>query len=158
MTADLAIRDFATFLNASFSSVYNLLIGRSYTTDESSINDWLQANWEILIEFKILNVGEYMEIYGEGADFNGGSSRITTPDALPTHKIIVQAKPNKSALDFLNDEILSEINADFSKLTGFKDGFYCVDGEFNYVLVTDNISKKERVFLIDEISFELVKY
>ena len=70
------IRMFSMFLNNSWNIVIPLLRNRSYTTDESSINDWIQSNWEILVERKILEINNDLEVYGSGADFNEESSRI----------------------------------------------------------------------------------
>ena len=68
MEIDKAIRIFSDFLNSSSEIVTPLLIDRHYTSDESSIGDWLQANWEILVEKKVLKQNEYLEIYSDGAD------------------------------------------------------------------------------------------
>jgi hypothetical protein len=89
MEINKAVRVFASFLNASWDIVMPLLLERKYTTDESSISDWLQANWEILVEKKILKQNEYLETYSEGADYNGSSSRMNDIEALPTHTLRV---------------------------------------------------------------------
>lgn len=73
MQIDKAIKNFADFLNSSWLIVYPLLVERSYTSNEESINDWLQANWELLVERKVLNINEYLEVYGDGADYHGAS-------------------------------------------------------------------------------------
>lgn len=68
MEIDKAIRIFSDFLNSSWEIVTPLLIDRNYTSDESSIGDWLQSNWEILVKKKVLKQNEYLEIYSDGAD------------------------------------------------------------------------------------------
>lgn len=156
MNLDKAIKIFADYLNASWHIVYPLLMDRFYTTDEGSINDWLQANWEILVEKKVLKQNDYLEIYGEGADFFGASSRMTDIEALPTFvvKIIINEAIVK---DILNNEIISKAEFSFDKLVGFKNGFYTNEPPFNYVLIQDDDEGIERVFPLDITIFELQK-
>jgi hypothetical protein len=155
MTIDSAIRIFADFLNASWASTTQLLINRPYTSNGDSINDWLQANWEFLIERKVLKVDEYLEFYGDGADFNGASSRITDPDSLPTFKINLMPKNGNSVHDLLNLEDASLDNSAFEKLVGFRDGFYILEPEFDFVLLTDQNMGIERVVRLIDIDFVL---
>lgn len=154
MNINDAVRRFSVFLNLSWDVVYPLLVDRTYTTDNSAVYDWLQANWELLIERKILPLGKYMEIYGDGADFNGDSSRITDLKAIATYSLIVI--PLKyPIMDILNNESLTNKTNHllFERLVGFREGFYCNYPPFNYVLVNDN--RRERVFNIEYIKFEL---
>lgn len=153
MEINQTIRTFASFLNASWDIVVPLLSGREYTSDESSIGDWLQANWEILVEKKILKQNEYLEIYSDGADYNGASSRMNDIEALPTHNLTVFL--NDKAVDILNNEtIFSKEELEFDRLVGFQDGFYINQPPFNYVLLIDN-SGIERVLSLDQINFKL---
>jgi len=156
MNLDRAIRIFSDYLNASWYVVNPLLRDRTYTTDEFSINDWLQANWEILVEKKILQQNEYLEFYGDGADFFGASSRMTEIEALPIFavKIILDGETVK---DFLNNETILKTEFSFDRLVGFKNGFYVSEPPFNYVLIQDDDVGIERVFPLDSIKFELQK-
>ena len=152
MDIDVAIRLFSTFLNNSWNNITPLLSDRPYTTNESSISDWLQSNWEILVERKVLSLNEYLEVYGDGADFNGTSSRITDIESTPTHSVIVLID---SGRDILNDEKIDNSEYVFEKLVGFSDGFYTDTPSFNFVLVQDEDAGTERVFLLERIRFEL---
>ena len=153
MEINQAIKRFALFLNASWDVVTPLLLKRDYTTDESSIGDWLQANWEILVEKKNLKQNEYLEVYSDGSDYNGASSRMNDIEALPTHTLSVF--PNDKAIDILNNEIISgKEEFEFDRLVGFQNGFYTSHPPFNYCLLTDS-SGIERVFSLDEITFKL---
>ncbi|WHI49534.1 hypothetical protein P3339_13755 [Microbulbifer sp. MLAF003] len=74
---------FRLFLERNLSNLCDFM-------EDELINDWLQSNWEILVESQICFQGkEFLEVYGEGADCNVASSRVWLPDAQPTHKIIV---------------------------------------------------------------------
>jgi len=157
MTTDNAIRIFSEFLNSSWTIVNQLLIGRNYTSNDDSLNDWLQSNWEFLVERKILKINDYLEVYGDGADFNGASSRITDPNAVANFKIKVISKNNKPVYDVLNEEKITLVNTNFNKLIGFKNGFFIMEPEFNFVLLDDKNTSTERVVRLNDIEFELEK-
>ena len=152
MNIDKAIRIFADFLNKSWITVFPLLHDRSYTSDESSKSDWLQANWEMLVERKILQLNEHLEVYGEGADFNGENSRVTDIKAVPTHSVKILINNEN---DILNNLEVKDAEFIFDRLVGFKDGFYTDCAPFDFVLVQDEDAGIERVFLLDNIKFEL---
>ena len=156
MNLDTAIRYFSKFINDSWLNVMPLLKERDYTSNESSIGDWLQSNWEILVERKILKVDQYLEVYGEGADFNGTSSRITDVNALPNFSIKVIERSGGQVIDLLNDEYVSMHNTSFVELVSFKDGFYFREPGFEYALLEDDLGI-ERVVSIDDVKFELKK-
>lgn len=151
MTIDVAIKTFAQFVNNSWDSAILLLENRQYTSNENSLGDWLQANWELLVERKVLDINSYLEVYGAGADFYSESSRITDSKALPNYSVIV--KSNNSILDMLNEIKLHVSNFEFLELVSFQDGFYHSRPPFSAVLVDD--SGVERVFRLDEVFFEL---
>eukprot|EP01132_Coremiostelium_polycephalum_P000346 gene346-439_t len=134
---DLAIKSFSQFMNASWETVLPLLQDRDYTSDEGSIADWLQANWEFLIERKVLRIDQHLGIYSEGADFNGISSRITEIDSLPDFFIQVSGLSRGKTFDLLNNEQTVIDNANFIELVSFKNGFYYKEPPFNYVLLED---------------------
>ncbi|MBV6644933.1 MAG: hypothetical protein KI790_05770 [Cyclobacteriaceae bacterium] len=158
MELDKAIKLFSSFLNVVWPVIQPLLKERDYTSDEESINDWLQSNWELLVERKVLNSNEYLEAYGDGADFNGASSRITDIDSLPTHRIIVRSLSGNTLVDVLNDEkVQVNINLVFDGLVGFENGFYTNKPNFNYVLLKDEDNGVERVVLLDDVNFEIQK-
>lgn len=153
MDINQAVKVFAAFLNASWDIVTPLLSGREYTSDESSVGDWLQANWEILVEKKVLKQEKYLEIYSDGADYNGASSRMNDIEAIPTHTL--KAFPNDKAVDILNNEVIGgKLELEFDRLVGFQSGFYTNRPPFNYALLNDSLGM-ERVLSLDEITFEL---
>lgn len=155
MTIDNAVRVFANFLNCSWEIVNQLLIDREYTSNEDSVNDWLQSNWEFLVERKVLNINDYLEIYGDGADFNGASGRITDPNSVANFKVIVISKGNEPVYDLLNKEEVTLSNTEFDKLIGFKNDFYVLEPNFNFILLSDKRTGLERVVKMDDIEFAL---
>lgn len=152
MDIDKAIRIFSDYLNKSWEVVTPLLLDRSYTTDDGSKGDWLQCSWELLVERKVMKINEYLEIYGEGADFHGESSRITDEDMLPTHSVSIIVKDGK---DILNSFQIKNSKFNFDRLVGFSEKYYTDFAPFNFVLIRDESVGVERVFSISDIKFEL---
>jgi hypothetical protein len=150
---DKIIRIFVDFLNASWNIVDPLTSGREYSSDEASRNDWLQANWEILIERKILPLNSYLDVYGEGADFNGQSSRITDPACVSSHYISILVS---KSVDLLNDQMIIDDRYILDEFVSFSGGFYKVCSPFKHVLIYDKQTRCERVFAISDVKFELV--
>jgi len=166
MNVDEAIRLFSKFLNASWDIVIPSLANRTYTSSpgtphESSIGDWLQANWELLVEQKVLTLEKHLEVYSDGADFHGSSSRIIDNDILPEIMINILLKESGST-DVLNNEIIISGDFKFDRLVAFKNDFYVESPPFDHVLVFDskkevNFRSFERVFSIEDVKFELRK-
>lgn len=152
MDIDKAIRIFSDFLNNSWTIIFPLLTDRSYTTNESSKSDWLQSNWEILVERKVLQLDEYLIEYGDGADFYGLSCRITDIESSPTHFVRVLVQNGK---DMLNELDIENSEYTFERLVGFRNGFYNDVPPFDFVLAQDEDIGIERVFLLEQIKFKL---
>lgn len=155
MMIDKAIRVFATFMNNSWVEVNQLLVDRDYTSNESSVSDWLQSNWELLIERKVLKINNYLEVYGDGADFNGASSRITDPNSTANFRIKIKPKIGNRVFDILNEEEIMPSDLIFDRLVGFRDGFYVLEPEFNFALFNDEDAGIERVLRLNDVEFDL---
>jgi hypothetical protein len=61
--------------------------------DGSFICEWLQVNWEFLIERELLEKNGFLKSY------TYDNFRITHPNAIPTHEIICKPKANKQLID-----------------------------------------------------------
>lgn len=157
MDIDVAIRVFVNFINNSLMGVRPLLIDRDYTSDESSLNDWLQSNWELLVERKVLKLNEYLEVLGDGADFNGISSRITDPNAVATFKVQLQSRLGADVYDVLNNEMISLDQTTLVAFVGFVNGYYSMESEVKFVLINEGKGNLERVVSIDDVVFQLSK-
>ncbi len=85
--------DFQNFLVSSYASLPDWMIDREDANDP--IADWYQANWEILVEYRMQFLGlvdGHIDIYGDGADCNGNSSRVFLPNAQPLKSIRINDK------------------------------------------------------------------
>ncbi len=154
MDIDKAMRLFVDFLNLTWNIIEPLISNRDYTSDETSKSDWIQANWELLVERKVLPLNDYLEIYGEGADFNGISSRITDIEAYATFSVGVIID---DAIDILNNQKIRNQRYSFDRFVGFENGFYIDFSPFEYVLIQDENIGIERVFSIHDVKFKLYR-
>ena len=115
----------------------NLSSLSEYDTSGSLNEDWLQANWELLVEGLLGKEDLVLEVYGDGADCNGESSRVLYPNWLPTHKIICMSTDNNQVYDILNkrqlDTSKNEIVFDRFVSIG-RDGWYYEIPPFDKVL------------------------
>jgi hypothetical protein len=86
---DDIILNFLSFLNNTQKNIGILVQGNVGNVSVQEIrNDFFQANWEILVESIICFPGkEFLEVYGEGADCNADSSKVSFPDRMVTHYI-----------------------------------------------------------------------
>jgi hypothetical protein len=84
---DEALDAFLVLLRTSWHPVKASLVG-SAGWDESVVSDWMQANWELIVEAALSRESQIsLEVYGDGADCNDGTSRVWRPSSLPTHAV-----------------------------------------------------------------------
>ena len=61
--------------------------------DGGFIDEWLQVNWEFLVERELLEKKGFLKSYPPR------TIALPFPNAVATHVIICKAKPNKQLLD-----------------------------------------------------------
>jgi hypothetical protein len=132
MTIDEVVRRFHAFLQASLPVVAQV---PGMQADDGLKADWLQANWETLVEAPTReNPREFLEVYGDGADCNGASSRVWYPQAMPTHRI--SCGPAGTALrDVLSGETLAERLLPFDRFVGWDGNQYNEASSLNFVML-----------------------
>lgn len=59
---------------------------------EYLIDDWLQANWELLVERILCQPKQFLLAYNNGGDANGASDRIIFPQYKATHQVVCLPK------------------------------------------------------------------
>lgn len=70
-------------------------------------DDWIEANWELLIEsylFKVVGKQSYIQIYGEGSEIYPFSSRAFYPEQETTHKILCLPKNTDFVFDYNSNQ------------------------------------------------------
>lgn len=99
------------------------------------VNDWLEFNWELILQSSICKPREFLLCYGEGTDSGKNSDRFIFAHIYPTHKVVCSGKEDLVMNYFLNEYINLE-QVDFFK---FVTGDYKEFPPFDYsLLVTDD--------------------
>jgi len=100
-------------------------------------DDWLQANWELIVEGLLDDRNIVLEVYGDGADCNGESSRVLYPDRQATHRLICKSLDSKYVYDALNEQSLDITQDDiiFDRFVSIgEDGWYYELPPFDKIL------------------------
>lgn len=102
-------------------------------TTGSFKEDWLQANWERVVECSVPpSLGVVLEPYGEGADCNVRSSRVWKPTAIANSAISIRCLGNEAVTNALDGQVLEGdlILGEFCTLVN---GWPSVQKPFDYV-------------------------
>ena len=129
-------------LLAQFSSLLvlcweNLLQLVKEDSSGSLKDDWLQANWELIVEGLLDDKNIVLEAYGDGADCNGESSRVLYPERQPTHRLICRPLDSKYIYDALSKKSLDITKNDiiFDRFVSIgEDGWYYELPPFDKIL------------------------
>ncbi len=166
MNVTRVVLDYRNFLNASWDSFISFYrysskenLGES-TFIEEITNDWLQANWEILVESSITGVNEFLENYGNGADCNGASGRVIYPDKSPTHRIYCKKNPNSICLNVFTGKEISEEELKVLSFVKFsalsEDGLWYKDmPPFDHILLSHPTEVDDVLIKSHEIIFDI---
>ena len=150
-----ALELFRSILSQSWP--YVLEFEKHDTFDNFRI-DWLQGNWELTVEQSLLYGASCLQIYGEGADCNGASSRVLYPDKIATHEIVCLPRDNRDLHDLirkkdLDSQVKSLVFEQFVRMT--PEGWYEEGPEFDCVLAYQSYGGGEVVLKFDDLVFEL---
>jgi len=125
--------------------------------NEYDRNDWLEANWEILVEGPVGQAVKslvYLEIYGDGADANDPNSRILYPEAQPTHRIVARLVAGSTVQDQLSKQMIEEPTAGFPVdrfVSMGDDGWFYERLPFDMFL--SEVSAQEITIPVDKVAF-----
>ena len=154
MNVDEIVRNFQQFVEASWQSVENAL---PLTPEGEHLRlDWLQANWEILVEAVIQPDGTaFLEFYGEGAECSGASSRVWNPTVEATHRICCVPKDGSEVTDLVTGRSIEPQDLDFY---GFgnpdRERFEILHPPFN-VVVLYNSEGIQIIVRLEDVRFEI---
>lgn len=155
----VALDAFLTVLRSSWHSVRSGLV-ETAGWDESVLDDWAQANWEMIVEAALSREQRViLDVYAAGADCNDLSSRVWQPELRPTHAVACRTiRPDGPIRDHLSGLNIAMPSAGL-RLTEFvtltEDGWYRAEPPFDYALV--DFDGVEAVVRLTEVSFVLVK-
>lgn len=148
---------FQKFMIHCWKDLDDIMDKHDWDNDGTFTNEWLQANWEFLVERQLLKKNG-----GELRSFGSYLSelRISRPNASPTHEIICLPKNHTSLYD---DKTKEPLPADkrliFYIFLKKMDGSYGLYPPFNYAGVFTIQGKKRvrHIIAVDSINFFLVK-
>ncbi len=147
--ADTIVRGFRDFLNASWRGATALL-------PEDEVEDWVQANWELLVEANLCDQSkEFLEVYGAGADRFGKSSRILRPDALPTHRVVCVALHDTVIPDLFSGQNIRPETLRFESFVSWDGEHYDEAPPLDHVLLAD--FREIHLLSVDDVRFKLEK-
>lgn len=150
MKINKVLEDYISLLCLYWPSIEQLI---STDSTVSFKNDWLQVNWELIVERQLGDSGMYLEVYADGADCNGASSRVLLPEKTATHSIILNSNNENEVYDILGERYVNDKDDDiiFQKfVTIKKDGWYYEEPPF------DNVEAiyKDEIIIVDFITVD----
>jgi hypothetical protein len=150
---DAIVRGFARLLSKSWPDVQEIahLVGTG-----SYVQDWVQANWEMFVEGALPPGKVFLEVYGEGADCNAGSSRVYRPQAIATHAVMCVPRTGEAeVIDVLsNSPFRLRLNGLWlEEFVSMEGTWFTAKPPFDCVLVDDD--GQERVIRSDAVVFRL---
>jgi hypothetical protein len=149
---DILMRRFARLLASAWDEV---LAASLLSNTGSFLEDWLQANWEMFVEGGLAPT-IFLEVYGEGADCNGESSRVYRPDVTATHVVVCLPKPGATTIsDILTNEeiVVAKAGLPIEELVSMEGTWYARKPPFDCILVEQG--DKTYLFNIDDLVFSL---
>jgi len=106
------ILGFSKFLSVSWGAIHETTSMLEHGDKNGLVSDWMQANWEILVETPLRELlgfeNAFLEPYGEGADCNNNSSRVWLPEVSATHRIICHSRDGNHLKDLLTGDLINE--------------------------------------------------
>lgn len=153
MNFNRQVKKYANILNQSFKIIYDFTKTneRDLIEADQVENGYLQFIWEMVVESELRKNSDYLEPYGDGADFYGTSSRAIYPEKNATKKLVIHVK-NK--IDLISNKIVIDKKFDFIKLIHFDGQFYYQKSPFDSVLCDNEIGNKS-IFRLNEVDFIL---
>lgn len=128
------------------------------SADPYFIDDWMQATWEFYVERAFpAEAGVFLMAYGAGADINGASSRVSLPEARPTHVVTLRALHGDTALNRLSGSLvkLPPTGIPLEEFVAYDGSWYRSAAPFDHVAVTLSERGGVVVLPVDQLRFDL---
>lgn len=159
MDTDLVVRNFRVFMVDSWPIAEKFFKEKRDALEfQEALDDFFQANWEILVEQLLCpQPHQFLEVYGNGADCNGSSSRVWLPDSPVTHRVVCKPKNEGTVKDAISETLIVPNEYQFDGFIFWENGKYGVAPPFDHVLLTsflDNfvVNLNEIHFVLEEVS------
>lgn len=138
MDVNTAVINFHKFLINSYEILKNIENNEKF---EEIQNDFYQTNWELLVESIVCTSGkEYLSEYGQGADCNPQSSRVSFPDKRANTKVICKkSNQNIEIKDIISGNSIEVENYYFNSFMDINDDDIKNSGAYRYIKLEYNI-------------------
>ncbi len=142
MSINQLIINFRSFLIACWPNISKILEQLDWDGSPYFLDNWMQANWELIVETQTLELGQLLSPYGYKSS---SKCRYTYKNAKLTHR--VTCKKNGS----------SEPQYNFLCFVSKKDGVFKIEPPFDFIDVED-IKTGDRLSLaFGEMDFSIEK-
>ncbi len=148
------IRKFRDFLNACWPHLDSLMEDHDWDDDGKFSTDWLQANWEFLVERELLEKRGFLTPFSLFYSQN----RMTYPEKTSTHSVI--AKSTKNLFDLRDPKHMlppAHTFRLFCFLTHKRNAFGLYP-PFDLANLFDETTQKEVIVSFDDVRFYLDRY
>lgn len=154
MNINFIINQFVVFMNNNIEGIKELSNNiekkkRDIMLADKIENGFYQFIWEMIVEAQLCSGDDYMDPYGDGADFYGKSSRVTYPEKLASKRISVSVI-NK--IDYKSNRLITYSDLDLIKFINFSNNKYSVSKPLNFVLC-ENLEGNQFLFRINDVDF-----
>ena len=167
LTLDEYIENFRKLIELSWDHVASLEPYPDSNPQEvgETLGDWLQMQWEYLVEGMLRWVGQldgYLECYADGTD-SGFGCRYFDNDAGATHRICIRPRRGSSLEELIECKNIPfpDEGLPFDRFVSFSNGWHNSCPPFDHVLVedlpADLDSDVDLVFRLEDVQFALVK-
>lgn len=140
------------FLTASWDIVFSDCEDTDFNNDLK--DDWLEANWELIVE-SYFNVGrERINLSRYGAGAAGRFDRVFIEGAQDTHEVKCFAYKNNALFNVIDgiNIVVPDEGFTFRRFVSIQDGWYVQAVPFNMVQVNE---LEDAVFTVEQIDFRL---
>lgn len=141
MSINQLIINFHSILVSSWPSMSKILEHLDWDESPYFLNDWMQANWELMVEKQALGQGQFLAPYGY--DSSAGS-RYTYKDCKLTHQVTCKKKGKPTSQYYFLCFV--------SKL----DGAFKIEPPFDFIDVVHIETKDILTLALEEVEFSIV--
>ena len=151
MDVNTAVINFHKFLINSYEILKNIEGNEMF---EEIQNDFYQTNWELLVESIVCISGKY----GQGADCNPQSSRVSFPDKRANTKIICKkSNQNIEIKDIISGNSIEVENYYFNSFMDLNEDGTKNNGAYRYIKLEHNIFDEYVIIKFANIIFCKIK-
>ena len=149
---------FADFMTDSWKTVSAFLSmsKHRFPSESEFVSNWMQANWELLVETALMENGNFLFQYGDGSDFGLAVSRVSFPRAVPSHAVVCCSP--QPVVDYLTNKLV-DLRSGFplDQLLSFDGKHYDPSPPFDYAHIRGE-TNQELLFMRDAVNFEVVEW